>query len=358
MDGPALPAPTSRPRRGRLLGGVCAGLAARWSLPVGGVRLGVAASALLVGLGVIAYAAAWLFLPSEGDDPATPGTRGIVTLAQVAGAVAGLATLGLVAALATTFGFGWVVVALGAAILVGALLQWPRVGPGWALLPLGALVLPSVALAASGVQIDPQTASRTVAPPDAAALSAAPLRSGLGRLTIDLRRTRLPRTGVVPVRIDAGVARTIVALPHDRCVRVELRQDEVPTMTRIATALAGRGLDTRGATVFGRPTEADRVVSPGDGAGPTLRLEVTSDGGSLVVRDFPDDIDPRHRPDWPGYEVFPEERPDTTGMSRAEARRIVRAWGVRRREQDRDRRRIDRLLPGPCATPADAQARR
>ena len=35
-----VPAPTTRVREGRWLGGVCAGLAARWGAPVARVRLG------------------------------------------------------------------------------------------------------------------------------------------------------------------------------------------------------------------------------------------------------------------------------------------------------------------------------
>ena len=40
-------------------------------------------------------------------------------------------------------------------------------------------------------------------------------------MLIDLRRTAIP-DGNVPLRIDAGVRRTIVALPHDRCVNVDV----------------------------------------------------------------------------------------------------------------------------------------
>ena len=58
------------------------------------------------------------------------------------------------------FGFGWVIVALAAAILVGTLAGWARLGPAWALLPIGALVLPSAALAVGGVQRRPEHATR------------------------------------------------------------------------------------------------------------------------------------------------------------------------------------------------------
>ena len=71
-------------------------------------------------------------------------------------------------------------------------------------------------------------------------------------------------------------------------------------------------------------------------------------GGELVVRDYPDDVDPTNQPDWPGYEVFVEERPDTTGLTRKEATRLLREWRARRKQQERDKRRIDKLMGGPC----------
>src|SRR4051812_5389985 len=103
-----VPAPTPRPRQGRWLGGVCAGLAARWGVPVRRVRLGFVVASAVLGLGVLVYLAAWLILPGEG---ANGGQRGIVLLAQAIGALLGLATLAAVGAAATVFGYGWAVVA-------------------------------------------------------------------------------------------------------------------------------------------------------------------------------------------------------------------------------------------------------
>jgi hypothetical protein len=71
-------------------------------------------------------------------------------------------------------------------------------------------------------------------------------------------------------------------------------------------------------------------------------------GGQLVVRDYPDDIDPTQQPDWPGYPVYVEERPDTTGLPREEAARMVRDWRARAKIQERSQRKIDKLMGGPC----------
>ena len=71
-------------------------------------------------------------------------------------------------------------------------------------------------------------------------------------------------------------------------------------------------------------------------------------GGELVVRDYPDDVDPTNQPDWPGYQVYVEERPDTTGLPRKEAKRCCASGARAATEQERDKRRIDKLMGGPC----------
>ena len=359
-----LPTPITRPRRGRWLGGVCAGLATRWDVPVGRVRLGFAVAALLFGLGVMVYVAAWLIFPAESVDGVTPGQRGIVLLAQTCGALLGLATLAAAGTAATLFGFGWVVVALAGAILVGTLAGWSRLGPSWALLPIGALVLPSAALAVGGVQVDPDTSSVTYAPRVYTASSGGTYTSGLGLLTLDLRKTQLPKSGTIDIKVEAGVRRTLVALPHDRCVHVKVTQREPPLTLRVGAALLGEGnLASPTPIVFGQfgAVTDEEAASRGDVGftsardsslpGPTLAIDYSTMGGELIVRDYPDTIDPRRQPDWPGYMVYPEERPDTTGLSDDEAQRIIDEWVPRRAEQVADQARIERDMAGPCAKP-------
>jgi phage shock protein C len=57
-----------RPRDGRLLAGVAAGLAEHFDVDVTLVRLAIAVATLLGGLGVPLYLAAWLLIPEEGSD--------------------------------------------------------------------------------------------------------------------------------------------------------------------------------------------------------------------------------------------------------------------------------------------------
>ena len=52
-----------RPRRGKLVAGVCAGIARRYDLPVSRVRLLFVVSMLLPGPQILAYLAGWILMP-------------------------------------------------------------------------------------------------------------------------------------------------------------------------------------------------------------------------------------------------------------------------------------------------------
>jgi phage shock protein PspC (stress-responsive transcriptional regulator) len=55
----------SRPRDGRMIAGVCAGLARRFGLSVGLVRLLFVLSIILPGSQVLVYVILWLLMPNE-----------------------------------------------------------------------------------------------------------------------------------------------------------------------------------------------------------------------------------------------------------------------------------------------------
>jgi hypothetical protein len=79
-------------------------------------------------------------------------------------------------------------------------------------------------------------------------------------MLVDLRHTALPASGVVTVRIEGGVRRTIVALPASRCVHVALRYDVRPFVAQVAVQLTGSSRSPfSGVEVFGD------VIDPGSG---------------------------------------------------------------------------------------------
>ncbi len=56
----------TRPRRGKLLAGVCAGLARRFGMSPNGVRALFVISLLLPGPQILLYVALWIIMPQEG----------------------------------------------------------------------------------------------------------------------------------------------------------------------------------------------------------------------------------------------------------------------------------------------------
>ena len=57
----------NRPRNGRVIAGVCAGLARRFGWNANVVRLLFLLSLLLPGPQLIAYIVMWIIIPNEGD---------------------------------------------------------------------------------------------------------------------------------------------------------------------------------------------------------------------------------------------------------------------------------------------------
>jgi phage shock protein PspC (stress-responsive transcriptional regulator) len=349
---PGSPAGLARGQQGRWLGGVCIGLAAVTRQRVGWIRAAFVVGALVGGLGIALYLACWLIIPVQGDAEERPGSTGVVVLAQACAACAVLAILAAIGAAATVFGFGWVVVGVAAAVLVGVLAGRPRLGPAWALLPVAALTIPALAVAAGGLRLTTQVGAVTVAPADARAITGHVYRSGLNTMLVDLRRTQLPATGTVPLQIAAGLRRTIVALPSQRCVRVVVHYDVNPFAVRLGALLTGHSLVFSDAVIFGRLySAAGTVTPPAPRPGPVLDIHFASQGGSLYVRDYPAWVDPAVQPDWPGFQVHLEPRPDVRATPKKAAEGLLRHWRTRLAAQAANARVVNTLLPGPCNPP-------
>ena len=344
-----LPAPTSRARHGRWLGGVCAGLAARWDVPPARVRLAFVLGALALGLGVLVYLAAWLILPVANEDgtssgparhrPAGPGLRGAARPRDAGRGRRAPRPL---------FGFGWVVVALAAAVLVGTLAGWARLGPAWALLPIGALVLPSVALAVGGLRVEPSSTSVVLTPRTLAELPRDRLTSGLGLLTLDLRRTALPER-----RADSAADRGGRAAHADRAPARPLRARRRQAARGPGGAARRRRVRwarpssaTPETRVFGRLGERRRHrAAPAARRSRSTSRRWAASWSCATIRTT--STRPTSRT---GRATRSSSRSGRTPPG-SRARRPsgwLRDWRARRKAQERDKRRIDKLMGGPC----------
>lgn len=273
--------------------------------------------------------------PADDTDPA-PGRvlealgRGVTTAAVVVASVAAAGALAVLAGLLTLFGWGLAVGVALAVVTVGAALR-PRPANAWLLVPVLALAAPAVAVAVSGVRVLPQRGAVIEVPRTTDQIPAAGYRAGLGDLLVDLRELRTAPGEEVVVRAGSDLGRTVVALPRDKCFALEVRWTtgglRLPRVHERSSVLGFRsGLSlkqigqqgprlrkrrtvTRGRiAVFGRTSAQDhgRWVSETDDANaPRLTLELESEGGSFVVRDYPDSVEPLRSGEWPIDQVPP-----------------------------------------------------
>jgi hypothetical protein len=313
---------------------------------------------LLGGIGVVIYLACWLVIPAADQDPENDPVRSVVLLAWATGGLVALVLVAAAAAAATVFGLGWVV--FGLAAIVAGLMFSPlrtRIPTVAALLALAALTLPAVAVALSPLHLSLRSGDSIVAPRSYHAIDAHVYRSGFGTLLVDLRRTTTPIRGNTTLRIDAGLRRTIVALPSDKCVRVHINYDIHLFPAHLAALLTGRyETPFHDVVLFGRSygygsavgTKGSIVYGVTNSSGPLLTIDFTSQGGGLYVRDYPRGIHPDLVPQWPGYSVTLEPRPVLRGEPSKVRKQMVRDWKHRLKVERASQEQVNSLLPGPC----------
>jgi len=116
------PSPLTRPRQGRLLGGVCAGLEPVLDVPVGLIRFAFLLAALAGGAGIAAYVAGVVLLPGVDRPHATARRRDPAELAAMISIIVG----GFLALRASGLWVADVVGFPGAVAAAGVALVWGR----------------------------------------------------------------------------------------------------------------------------------------------------------------------------------------------------------------------------------------
>lgn len=310
----------TRSRTDRVLAGVCGGLAARLGVDPLIVRIAAVALLFAGGISLIAYVAMLVLVPeaAEGEEAPVPRREtntalvvllvvGLVVLSPllvgggllVAGllfplaaiALAGLvvwwmisgepfagdgvdvlrrSALGILvligAALLFAGGFfgaasggataaAAVVIAAGVLLVVGAFLGRVR----WAILPALSLALGVSLVAASGLSLDGGYGEREYRPASAAQIQDRYELAG-GQVTVDLRRTRLPR-GDTPLDFKVGMGEVVVVVPEDVCVasRADVGAGDVDVFGR-----RNAGVDLDWEDLPTAPRKGRRVVLDAD----------------------------------------------------------------------------------------------
>jgi phage shock protein PspC (stress-responsive transcriptional regulator) len=273
-----------RSRDDRVIAGVSGGLGRYFDIDPVIVRIAFAVSVLFGGLGVIAYIAAAIFVPSDdGTGAPAPTSRGqtiargtgLVLLAFVA--LCGFGTLVAGAAFVTGLGYGLIVA--GAIIAIGILLVALsfRGSAKWLIVPALALSIGVGVAAAADLDLEGGVGKRTYAPSSAAAIPADGYELGVGRLAVDLRQIDWSPERRLELDARVGAGEMLIAVPSDVCV--------------VADAHAGAG-DIRIAGQQADGFDVDLVTSGGAQATPQLQLDADVDMGAIrVINDEDADID-------------------------------------------------------------------
>jgi phage shock protein PspC (stress-responsive transcriptional regulator) len=309
-----------RSRGDRVIGGVCGGIAKYFNVDPVLVRVGAVALIFLGGAGLLAYIAAVLLIPNEGEGgrPAEGPNRGMaitgVLLLVVAICVVlpfrgfwgpgwGLVPLGFVAlaglvvwrlasgqrpegdarailramalgvaliaaCFVLAFGAAWAAAAGGDGVVAGivivagvTLIAGAFYGSWvrWLILPALAIALPAGVVAAANLDVKGGYGEKTYRPATAAAVRDS-YRLGAGHLVVDLRGAHLT-PGDHHLRLDLGVGGAEVLVPPDVCVSTD---SHVGIGGTAVFNRNGGGIDSDWTDERSAPEGAPRVVVDGD----------------------------------------------------------------------------------------------
>ena len=309
-----------RSRDDRVIGGVCAGIAKYFDIDPVLVRVGAVALVFLGGAGILAYLAAVLLIPNEGEagQPPEAPKRGMA----ITGVVLLVVAICVVLPFQGGWGPNWGLVPLGFLALAGLLVwrlasgqrpqgdaravlramalgvalialcfvlaitgAWAAAAGGngvvagiviaagialiagaffgswarWLILPALALALPAGVVAAADLDVRGGTGEVTYRPASAAAVRDS-YRLGVGHLVVDLRDARLtPGDHRIKIRLGVGGAELLV--PPGVCVSTN---NHVGIGGTSVFNRDGGGIDTEWTDERSAPEGTPRVVVDGD----------------------------------------------------------------------------------------------
>ena len=201
----------------RVIAGVAGGLGRYFNIDPVVVRLALIVLVFFGGVGVIAYGAAWLIVPSDNSEHDHFDAASII---RRLGVGLGLLMLVLVAMGLGFWGFAAgggtataiAIIAIGGLLVIGAFTGGMR----WLIVPAIALALSAGAVAAANLDIRGGIGERIYRPASASALEPN-YKLGIGHLRLDLRNTDFG-PGNHRVHLKLGVGQAEVIVPDNVCV--------------------------------------------------------------------------------------------------------------------------------------------
>jgi phage shock protein PspC (stress-responsive transcriptional regulator) len=164
--------------------------------------------------------AAVYYAAKNTDGPIGIGRILLIALLTVV-AIFALAALALVSAWATAEGGGAVMAALVIAAAVALVIGAFVGGARWLIVPALAIALPVGTVSAAGIELEGGYGQRHFEPISTEALPADGYELAAGQLLIDLRELDWSRERVVDLDVDQGLGQLVVAIPEDVCLEAD-----------------------------------------------------------------------------------------------------------------------------------------
>jgi phage shock protein PspC (stress-responsive transcriptional regulator) len=151
----------------------------------------------------------------RGDDPARMVARGTLMLLLLVAALGAATGIGVIAAVGGGTAVAILSVVAGLGLVAAGLLGGPR----WLILPVIVLVLPLAVVSAAGIDLHGGVGPRHYRPVSVADLRPE-YRLGVGDLNLDLRKMDLP-AGTTNVKLSVGIGDAKVRVPNGVCVTTD-----------------------------------------------------------------------------------------------------------------------------------------
>jgi phage shock protein PspC (stress-responsive transcriptional regulator) len=148
----------------------------------------------------------------QGDDPARIVARATLVLLALVAALGAATGIGFIAAIGGGTAVAILAVVAGFGLVAAGLLGGPR----WLILPVIVLVLPLAVVSAAGIDLHGGVGQPRYRPASVADLQPV-YRLGVGDLNLDLRGLELP-PGTTDVKVSVGVGDAKVRIPKGVCV--------------------------------------------------------------------------------------------------------------------------------------------
>jgi phage shock protein PspC (stress-responsive transcriptional regulator) len=262
----------------RVIAGVAGGIGRYFGIDPVLVRIIVLVLVFAGGTGLVAYGAAWLFVPSDTAETERFDGKAIAKRSALA---FGVLALTFVAAFAGAWGVAIgggtvtavVIIAAGLALVVGAFTGGMR----WLIVPALALALSAGAVAASDIDARGGVGERIYQPASTGELRAN-YKLGVGHLRLDLRDTKFA-AGEHRVHLKVGVGQAEVLVPAGLCVSstAHISAGETEVFDRNPGGIDHDWEDIRTAPAGKAHLTVDADIGVGQ-----LRIETTEQGRSAV----------------------------------------------------------------------------